>query len=64
MLVESLLDNDALSLLVHRLGAFNEKVPEEASAVYNVLSIIENIIEVKPEVAELVLEKTKACTNL
>ncbi|EFN51521.1 hypothetical protein CHLNCDRAFT_27908, partial [Chlorella variabilis] len=64
VLVESLLDNDALSLLVHRLGAFNEKVPEEASAVYNVLSIIENIIEVKPEVAELVLEKTKACTNL
>lgn len=58
-LVEGLLDNDALSLLVHRLNAFNESVPEEAAAVYNVLTIFENIIEVKPEVAELVLEKTK-----
>ena len=58
-LVEGLLDNDALSLLVHRLNAFNESVPEEAAAVYNVLTIFENIIEVKPDVAELVLEKTK-----
>ena len=32
---------------------------QEASAVYNVMSIIENMIEVKPEVAELVLDKTK-----
>lgn len=63
-LVEGLLDNDALSLLVHRLNAFNESVPEEAAAVYNVLTIFENIIEVKPDVAELVLEKTKVRCKL
>lgn len=106
MLVDSLLANDALTLLVHRLGTFNEKVrwcalaaklpgagtsqqqahtessqclsthtqthtralcstphhpqvPEEASAVYNVLSIIENMIEVTPAIADTVVEKTK-----
>ncbi len=35
------------------------QVPEEASAVYNVLAIIENMIEVKPAVAEQAVEKTK-----
>lgn len=35
------------------------QVPEEASAVYNVLAIIENMIEVKPAIAEQVVEKTK-----
>lgn len=121
MLVDSLLENDALGLLVHRLSAFDEKVgrcssnsvvrivgwlrkkkhaggrggvcaprgfacfgaqavtmpmasaaelpsaaraahlqvAEEASAVYNVLAIIENLIEVKPAIAEQVVEKTK-----
>ena len=58
-LVDSLLANDALNLLVHRLGVFDEKVPEEAAAVYNVLSTIENIVEVKPDAAEAVLEKTE-----
>lgn len=59
VLVDSLLENDALGLLVHRLSAFDEKVAEEASAVYNVLAIIENLIEVKPAIAEQVVEKTK-----
>ncbi|PRW61313.1 beta-catenin 1 [Chlorella sorokiniana] len=59
VLVESLLEHDALGLLVHRLGAFDEKVAEEASAVYNVLAIIENMIEVRPDIAEQVVAKTK-----
>lgn len=119
MLVDSLLENDALGLLVHRLSAFDEKVgmhclacsalfacrlprrrlrsrwfclfrrsscypcmwrqqltelpaaaraaylqvAEEASAVYNVLAIIENLIEVKPAIAEQVVEKTKVRGN-
>ncbi len=59
MLVDALLEHDALPLLVHRLSAFDEKVPAEAAAVYNILAILENMAEVKPEVAELALEKTK-----
>lgn len=42
------------------------QVAEEASAVYNVLAIIENLIEVKPAIAEQVVEKTKvrgSCTR-
>lgn len=35
------------------------QVPEEASAVYNVLSIIENVIDVNPGIAETVVQKTK-----
>lgn len=57
--MESLLEHDAPSLLVHRLSSFNEAVQEEAAAVYNVLAIFENCVEVKPEVAELLFEKTK-----
>ena len=34
-------------------------VPEEASAVFAGLGILENMVEVKPEVAELVTDKTK-----
>lgn len=59
MLVEALLEHDALPLLVHRLSTFDEKVPAEAAAVYNILAILENMTEVKPEVAEQALEKTK-----
>lgn len=40
------------------------QVPEEASAVYNVLSIIENMVEVRPAVAEQVLAKTKVGRRL
>ncbi|GAB4821117.1 hypothetical protein N2152v2_008163 [Parachlorella kessleri] len=58
-LVDALLENNVLELLVHRLAAFNESVPEEASAVFAGLGILENMVEVKPEVAELVTDKTK-----
>ena len=45
-----MLENNALELLVHRLGTLNEKVDEEATAVFNILSIFENLVEIKPEV--------------
>jgi hypothetical protein len=41
------------------LGGCRAAVPEEASAVFAALGILENMIEVKPEVADLVTEKTK-----
>ncbi len=50
-----MLENNALELLVHRLGTLNEKVDEEATAVFNVLSIFENLVEIKPEVGLLLL---------
>lgn len=58
-LVEAMLDANALELLVQRLASLDESADEEAAAVYAALSILENMIELKPEVSELVVEKTK-----
>lgn len=58
-LVDALLENNVLELLVQRLVAFDETNDDEATAVFNALSIVENLAEVKPEVAEIVTEKTK-----
>ncbi|XP_065029118.1 uncharacterized protein LOC135652214 [Musa acuminata AAA Group] len=59
VLVDTLLENNALELLVQNLARLSEADPDEATAIYNTLSTIENLIEVKPAVAELVCERTK-----
>ncbi|CAN6464146.1 unnamed protein product [Victoria cruziana] len=59
VLVDALLENNALESLVQNLGRLDESDPDEMSAVYNTLATIENLIEVKPAVAELVCERTK-----
>ncbi|KAF9624086.1 hypothetical protein IFM89_007784 [Coptis chinensis] len=58
ILVESLIENNVLELLVSLLGKLSDTDPDEMSAIYNILSTIENVIEVKPGVAELVCERT------
>lgn len=61
VLVEALLENNVLELLVqnlHRLSD-SDSDPDEMAAVYNTLATIENLIEVKPAVAEMVCERTK-----
>ncbi len=58
-LVEAMLDANALELLVQRLATLDEGADEEAAAVYAALSILENMVELKPEVSEQVVEKTK-----
>ncbi|AES70856.1 hypothetical protein MtrunA17_Chr3g0109531 [Medicago truncatula] len=59
VLVDALVDNSALELLVQNLHRLSEKDADENAAVYNTLATIENLIEVKPAVAEMVCEKTK-----
>ncbi|XWS75310.1 hypothetical protein CRYUN_Cryun01aG0075600 [Craigia yunnanensis] len=59
ILVDSLIENNVLELLVQNLQRLSDKDPDEMSAVYNTLASIENMIEVKPAVAELVCERTK-----
>ncbi|XP_042421400.1 beta-catenin-like protein 1 [Zingiber officinale] len=58
-LVDALLENNALELLVQNLARLSEADPDEAAAIHSTLSTIENLIEVKPAVAELVCERTK-----
>ncbi|KAH9625791.1 hypothetical protein KSS87_006035 [Heliosperma pusillum] len=59
VLVDSLIENNCLELLVQNLLRLNDSDPDEASAVHVSLGIVENLIEVKPNVAEIVCEKTK-----
>lgn len=59
MLVEAMLEHNALELLVQRLVGLKEEAGDEASAVFNIFNIFENMIEVKPEVAEMLVQKTK-----
>ncbi|GLT57698.1 hypothetical protein SLA2020_306520 [Shorea laevis] len=59
ILVESLIENNVLELLVQSLQRLSETDPDEMAATYTTLATIENLIEVKPAVAELVCERTK-----
>lgn len=59
VLVDALVENSVLELLVQNLHRLSDFDPDEVAAVYNTLATIENLIEVKPAVAELVCEKTK-----
>lgn len=59
VLVDALVENNALELLVQNLGKLSEADSDESAAIYSTLSVIENLIEVKPNVSELVCERTK-----
>lgn len=59
VLVDALVENNVLELLVQNLLRMSDSDPDEMAAVYSSLATIENLIEVKPAVAELVCEKTK-----
>ncbi|GBG66651.1 hypothetical protein CBR_g66787 [Chara braunii] len=59
VLVNALVDNNALELLVQNLSRLDERDPDEAAAVFNTLGIVENLVEVNPQVTESVCERTK-----
>ncbi|KAK9950615.1 hypothetical protein M0R45_006096 [Rubus argutus] len=59
VLVDALVENNVLELLVQNLLRLSDSDPDEMAAVYSSLATIENLIEVKPAVSELVCEKTK-----
>ncbi|GAX82009.1 hypothetical protein CEUSTIGMA_g9437.t1 [Chlamydomonas eustigma] len=58
-LVEAMLESNALELLVQRLLSLDEKVEEEAKAVFNCLTTFQNMVEVEPKVAEQLVDKTR-----
>ena len=59
VLVDALVENNVLELLVQNLQRLNDSDPDEMAAVYSTLSTVENLVEVKPAVAEMVCERTK-----
>jgi len=51
VLVDSMIEHNGVELLVHRLISLTEAASDdEGKAVFNTLSIFENMVEVKPEV--------------
>ena len=58
-LVDAMLEHNALELLMQRLTSLRDDNNDEAAAVFATLSIFENMIEVKPDVAELLVQNTK-----
>lgn len=59
VLVDNLVENNVLELLVQNLLRLNENDPDEAAAIHTTLATLENLVEVKPQVSEIVCEKTK-----
>jgi len=55
-LLQALFDNQVCSLLVTNLDRLDETVKEESDGVHNTLAIIENIVELKPEICKDVAE--------
>lgn len=53
LLIDALTDNGLLQSIIQRLTILDETIPEEATAVYNALSVIENCIDLKPDVAAI-----------
>ena len=66
VLVDVLVENNVLELLVQNLQRLNDSDPDEMAsdpdemaAVYCTLMTVENLVEVKPAVAEMVCERMK-----
>merc|ERR1719471_1274450 len=55
-LMTALNENQICSLLVSNLERLDESVKEESDGVHNTLAIIENLVEVKPEICKEVAE--------
>ncbi|KAJ3672297.1 hypothetical protein LUZ60_007018 [Juncus effusus] len=58
-LADCLIENNVLELLLQNLARLSESDSDEANAVHNTLQVIENLIEIKPSVSDLVCERTK-----
>lgn len=59
LLVDSFLKNNALELLVNNLSRLEEKHDADSQAVHNTLSIFENLIELRPQLAKVLASETK-----
>ncbi|KAJ1281756.1 hypothetical protein BS78_04G330000 [Paspalum vaginatum] len=58
-LADALVDANALDLLVHNLSRFSEADPDEAEAVHNTLAVLENLLDLRPHLADKVCDGTK-----
>jgi beta-catenin-like protein 1 len=55
-LIDALMEGQIISLLVQNLERLNESIQEDANGIHNILGIVENMIEFRPEVAKQAVE--------
>ena len=55
-LIQALVSNQISALLVQNLDRLNENVREESDGIHNTLSIVENLVEFRPEVCKEVAD--------
>ena len=58
VLVDALMDGQAVALVVQNLERLDESVKEEATGVHNSLGVIENMLELKPELGPAVAQQS------
>ena len=56
MLVDDMIEHNGLEMLVHRLTSLVENSEDESKAVFNTLATFENMIEVRPAIAEQLVQ--------
>ncbi|KAA8547008.1 hypothetical protein F0562_003437 [Nyssa sinensis] len=60
VLVDALIENNVLELLVQNLLQLSKTNPDEIATMYNMLTTIKNLIEVKPSVVEMAMALYKS----
>eukprot|EP01038_Epipyxis_sp_PR26KG_P004880 gene4880-6837_t len=58
LLIDSLMEKQGSELIVQNISRLDESNDEDAQGINNSLAIIEHMIEIKPEVAVIICEKT------
>lgn len=58
MLIGALIDNGLMTVLVETLKKMDESNEDEANAVYNILSVVENCIDVMPDISSTIANTT------
>lgn len=56
-LIDALMEGHCTSLFVQNMERLDELVKEEAEGIHNTLGVIENMLELKPEIATLVAQQ-------
>lgn len=58
VLIDAFLKAQGLELVVQNISRLDEANEDDAQGVYNSLAVIENLVEIRPDIAILVCEKT------
>ncbi|KFD66414.1 hypothetical protein M514_05804 [Trichuris suis] len=55
-LIDALIQNQFVQVMVNNLDRLDETIKDEADAVHNAFAVFENILEIRPEIADLLVK--------